>query len=81
MDKARYVLDKVRGAGRPYAVFVRGDELELMPADGKRFAKLQREPWRGALCVGVYDREATLERIAADLSRAGIHPSPEAPDA
>lgn len=66
MLEARRVVDKALATGRPYAVFV-GRSVEMLPADGKRFAKLQADPARMALCVGVFDADARVADVAAAI--------------
>lgn len=69
-DLVSRVLDLVRSSGRPYAVFV-GRSVDLVPADGPRFAKLQQDAVRMALCVGVFDGAAQAGDVAAALVAAG----------
>lgn len=63
---AGQILERVQQTCAPYAVFA-GRSVEWMPADGKRFANLQRDAARMALCVGVFDADATLVDIAQAL--------------
>lgn len=65
-DLAQSVISAVQKTHRPYAVFV-GRSVELMPADGLRFAKLQANPLRMAQCAGVFDFEACVDDVAAAL--------------
>ena len=59
---AGQILERVQQKCVPYAVFA-GRSVEWMPADGKRFANLQRDPARMALFVGVFDADATSSDI------------------
>lgn len=69
-SQAMNVIDLALTTSRPYAVFV-GRGLEVMPADGKRFARLQRDPERMAQCVGVFDGSADVGDVAAAIAQAG----------
>lgn len=67
---ARRVVDKILEQGRPYALFVRGLEVELCPADGRRFEAISRRPDRMALCVGVFNAEVSVDQVAAEIESA-----------
>ena len=63
---AGQILERVQQKCAPYAVFA-GRSVEWMPVDGKRFANLQRDPERMALCAGVFDADASLGDIEAAI--------------
>ena len=67
---AAQVIDKITKSCRPYAVFG-GRSVEMMPADGKRFAALERKPERMALLAGVFDTKAQANDIVAALEAVG----------
>lgn len=71
MDLARRIIDRAIEYACPYAVFVRDGKVDFMPANGRRYEKIQRQPERMALLVGVYDGDADLYELAADLAEAG----------
>lgn len=65
-DVAGLIIDAALTSQRPYAVFV-CRTVEWMPTDGKRFAKLERDPVRMAQLVGVYTGKSALPDLEADL--------------
>lgn len=69
-DVAGRVVDLARASGRPYAVFV-GRSVELMPADGPRFLRLQADPLRMAQCVGVFGCDSSAADVCAALLSFG----------
>lgn len=71
METARKIIDRAIEYACPYAVFVRDGKVEFMPANGRRYESLQRQPERMALLVGVYDGHADLRGLEADLVAAG----------
>lgn len=70
-DLASRVVDLVRTTSRPYAVFV-SRNVDLVPADGRRFARLQADPVRMAQCVGVFDQSSMVVDVALALDSAGF---------
>lgn len=68
-ETAWKIIDTVAAKKKPYAVFA-GRVVELMPADGKRFAILQNNPQRMAQCVGVFDQRARLTEVRQALQAA-----------
>lgn len=72
METARKIIDRAIEYACPYAVFVRDGKVDFMPADGRRFEKIQRQPERMALLVGVYDGDADVDCLSADLVAAGV---------
>ena len=60
------ILDTLAAKKKPYAVFA-GRCVEWMPADGPRFAALQKIPARMARLVGVFDQNARLTELLAAL--------------
>lgn len=69
-DVAVWVIQLAHSGQCPYALFV-GRSLEVVPADGKRFAKLRRDPQRMALCAGVFTAKSAVEEVTQAIIAAG----------
>ena len=69
-DLAVRIAEASARHAQAYAVFG-GRQVEYMPASGKRFAMLQRDPLRMAHLVGVFERNTPAAVIDAALSAAG----------
>ena len=67
---ASRVIDLALERQRPYAVFM-GRSVEIVPADGKRFARLQSQPARMALCAGVFTGKSSVDEVVAAIVAAG----------
>lgn len=64
------VIDLALERQRPYAVFL-GRAVEIVPADGKRFERLQANPERMALCAGVFTGKNSVAEVAQSIAATG----------
>lgn len=65
---AARVIELAQATRRPYAVFLQRT-LEMVPADGERYAKLQKDPSRMAHCVGVFDEADSADEVRSAIMR------------